>query len=278
MAEVHSFAIEQCYFLNNTSVIQDEVLAHRLGFIPIVGNHDAMRAMHWPKTGLDEHGQPKPPTIYDTLILHLEVACERIPGAPKGETNPDKLYRNHTVYARDLHWRPASGEQVTHFGKNPVRAGNPDIVIAKLRPGQEIIVTSHAVKGLGKDHAKFSPVATAGYRLLPQITIKEPIRGKAAERFQKCFPKGVVEIVDGEAKVVNPRNDTVSREVLRHEEFKGKVELGRVRDHFICKFSPKGMTGDAADGTQSRWRAWASGIPMRSSLRPLPSSRRNVSA
>jgi DNA-directed RNA polymerase I and III subunit RPAC1 len=204
--------------------------------------------MHWPKKGLDKNGNPMPPTIWDTLILHLEVACERIPGAPKGETNPDKLYRNHTVYARDLQWRPAGTEQVTQFGENPVRAGNPDIVIAKLRPGQEIIVTSHAVKGLGKDHAKFSPVATAGYRLLPQITIKEPIRGKAAERFQKCFPKGVVEIVDGEAKVVNPRNDTVSREVLRHEEFKGKVELGRVRDHFICKFSPKGMTGDAADG------------------------------
>jgi DNA-directed RNA polymerase I and III subunit RPAC1 len=237
MAEVHSFAIEQCYFLNNTSVIQDEVLAHRLGFIPIVGNHEAMRAMKWARKGVDSKtGQPFPPTIFDTLILHLEVACERIPGAPKGETDPDKLYRNHTVYARDLQWRPASQEQAAKFGTHdPVRAGNPDIVIAKLRPGQEIIVTSHAVKGLGKDHAKFSPVATAGYRLLPQITIKEPIRGKAAERFQKCFPKGVVEIIDGEAKVVNPRNDTVSREVLRHEEFKGKVELGRVRDHFICK-------------------------------------------
>lgn len=47
MAEVHSFAVEHCYVLNNTSVIQDEVLAHRLGFIPIVGNHEAMRSMKW---------------------------------------------------------------------------------------------------------------------------------------------------------------------------------------------------------------------------------------
>ena len=36
------------------------------------------------------------------------------------------------------------------------------------------------------------------------------------------------------AEIVNPRLDTVSREVLRHDEFKNKVKLGRVRDHFIC--------------------------------------------
>ncbi|KAI5842699.1 DNA-directed RNA polymerase [Tricharina praecox] len=234
MAEVHSFAIEQCYFLNNTSVIQDEVLAHRLGFIPIVGNHDAMKSMKWPRQGKNpENNLPYQPTVHDTLILQLQAQCERIPNVPKGETDPDKLYTGHTVYARDLEWRPANNAQQQRFGDDPVRAGNPDIVIAKLRPGQEIIVTSHAVKGLGKDHAKFSPVATCGYRLMPQITILEPIRGKSAERFQGCFPKGVVEIEDGEAKVVNARNDTVSREVLRHEEFKGKVALGRIRDHFI---------------------------------------------
>jgi len=38
------------------------------------------------------------------------------------------------------------------------------------------------------------------------------------------------------AEVINPRLDTVSREVLRHDEFKEKVKLGRVRDHFICMF------------------------------------------
>lgn len=42
-----------------------------------------------------------------------------------------------------------------------------DIVIAKLRPGQRIEFEAHCRKGIGKDHAKFSPVATAAYRLLP---------------------------------------------------------------------------------------------------------------
>ena len=32
----------------------------------------------------------------------------------------------------------------------------------------------------------------------------------------------------------NMRKDSVSREVLRHEEFEGCVELKRIRDWFIC--------------------------------------------
>jgi DNA-directed RNA polymerase I and III subunit RPAC1 len=38
LAEVPTMAIETVYVFNNTSVIQDEVLAHRLGLIPIKAN------------------------------------------------------------------------------------------------------------------------------------------------------------------------------------------------------------------------------------------------
>lgn len=81
--------------------------------------------------------------------------------------------------------------------------------------------------------------ATASYRLLPTIDILSPILYDDADKFVACFPSGVARIkVDRKgvkhAEIVNPRLDTVSREVLRHDEFKGKVKLGRVRDHFIC--------------------------------------------
>lgn len=111
-----------------------------------------------------------------------------------------------------------------------------------MRPGQAIDLEMHCILGIGRDHAKFSPVATASYRLLPTITIKQPILGADAEKFARCFPKGVVKLTRDEetgekkAVVVDPRKDTVSREVLRHDEFKGKVVLGRIRDHFICEF------------------------------------------
>lgn len=46
----------------------------------------------------------------------------------------------------------------------------------------------------GKDHAKFSPVATASYRLLPDITLLEPVEGEAAEELSRCFSPGVIEV------------------------------------------------------------------------------------
>lgn len=77
--------------------------------------------------------------------------------------------------------------------------------------------------------------ATASYRLLPSITIKSDIPPALQPKFQACFPPGVVDISSGRVVIANARADTVSREVLRHSEFEDKVELGRVRDHFICK-------------------------------------------
>jgi DNA-directed RNA polymerase I and III subunit RPAC1 len=118
----------------------------------------------------------------------------------------------------------------------------------------------HAIKGIGSDHAKFSPVATASYRLLPTINILKPILEKDAEKFARCFPGGVIgfetvtkkeasqkgsgyEGHEGEKKavVVNAMKDTVSRECLRHAEFKDKVRLGRVRDHFIFSVESLGQ-------------------------------------
>jgi DNA-directed RNA polymerases I and III subunit RPAC1 len=37
LSEVPSMAIEKVYIYNNTSIIQDEILAHRIGLIPLKG-------------------------------------------------------------------------------------------------------------------------------------------------------------------------------------------------------------------------------------------------
>jgi DNA-directed RNA polymerase I and III subunit RPAC1 len=55
-------------------------------------------------------------------------------------------------------------------------------------------LTMHCNKGIGADHAKFSPVATAYYRLMPQIDILRPILGADAKKFARCFPKGVIRL------------------------------------------------------------------------------------
>lgn len=254
---------------NNTSIVHDEVLAARLGLVPLTAN---LSGLNWLKfrrrvpnddigDAREEEKKDDGATDTNTVVLKLQIECKWAEGIKEGETDPNKLYVNSNVYARHLVFEP-QGSQSKHFPEPDgiVRPVNPDILLAKLRPGQVIDLEMFAVKGIGADHAKFSPVAPATYRLLPTIDIISPILGSDAKKFARCFPKGVIgledvteeesEIMGGElegkagekkAVVKNTFKDTVSRECLRHDEFKDKVKLGRVRDHFIFSVESTGQ-------------------------------------
>ena len=90
-------------------------------------------------------------------MFRLKIACERRKNAPRDATDPKGLFINSEVLSSQLEWVP-QGEQGTVMATNLPAPTNPNIVLAKLRPGQEIDMEVHAVKGVGKDHAKFSPV------------------------------------------------------------------------------------------------------------------------
>ncbi|XP_029963016.1 DNA-directed RNA polymerases I and III subunit RPAC1 [Salarias fasciatus] len=240
LAEVPTMAIEKVFIYNNTSIVQDEVLAHRLGLIPIRADP---RLFEYRNTG-EESAEDQGSEI-DTIQLQLKVKCSRNPRASKDSSDPRELYLNSMVYSRDIQWVPV-GNQADVFADCRIGPVHDDILIAQLRPGQELDITMHCVKeSVGADHAKFSPVATASYRLLPEITILEPVEGEKAERLKRCFSRGVIDLedVDGRkvAKVVNSRLDTCSREVLRHADLKNLVKLGRVRDHFIFTVESTGI-------------------------------------
>src|SRR5690606_36415982 len=117
-------------------VIQDEVLAHRLGLIPLKGNREAVRKMEWcqsPGEGIPENHRAE-----DTICLALKVSCERNPKANPKETDPSKLFINSSVYAHQIEFLPASEKQAADFSNDPIRPANPDTLVAKMRPGQEI--------------------------------------------------------------------------------------------------------------------------------------------
>nr|XP_046258479.1 DNA-directed RNA polymerases I and III subunit RPAC1 [Scatophagus argus] len=238
LAEVPTMAIEKVFIYNNTSIVQDEVLAHRLGLIPIKADP---RLFEYRNSG--EEAQEEGSEI-DTIQLQLKIKCSKNPRASKDSSDPRELYLNHMVYSKDIKWVPI-GNQADVFADSSIGPVHDDILIAQLRPGQELDIVMHCVKGIGKDHAKFSPVATASYRLLPEITLLEPVEGEKAERLKRCFSRGVIDLehVNGKkvAKVVNSRLDTCSREVLRHDDLKNVVKLGRLRDHFIFTVESTGI-------------------------------------
>lgn len=253
LAEVPTLAIEKVYIQNNTSVIADEVLAHRLGLIPLCGSSTGLKWLKWyvaPNDDQNFKGMDR--TDYNTVVLQLKATCKR------SQQDPDE-HINGNVYSSQIEWMP-QGRQKQQFADGPIKPVTENILIAKMRPGQELDMTMHAHLGVGKDHAKFSPVATATYRLMPQITITQPILGADAIKFQSCFPPGVIDLErvtasdttsgspvyegregDEKAVVKDPFRDTVSRECLRHDEFKGKVKLGRQQDHFIFSVESTGQ-------------------------------------
>ncbi|KAK7738468.1 DNA-directed RNA polymerase core subunit rpc40 [Cytospora paraplurivora] len=260
IAEIPTLAIEDIWVNNNTSVIQDEVLCHRLGLIPFKGGKYGLHEfMKWYKKPGADQDPFENSMDYNTVKLELNVECTRRTDAAPDEKDPRKLFNHGSVYASDIVFQPV-GQQVEIFaGDQAIAPVHPDILVAKLRPGQAIHLMAHMHKGIGADHAKFSPVATASYRLLPLINITKPIVGADAEKFQQCFPEGVIGLEkvtkqdakdhpdykghEGEAKAVvkDTMKDTVSRECLRHPEFVDKVKLGRQRDHFIFQIESTGQ-------------------------------------
>jgi len=131
----------------------------------------------------------------------------------------NELYHNANVYSGDLEWIP-QGDQKERLGD--VRPLHDDILIAKMRPGQEIEMEMTCEKGIGKDHAKWSPVCTAWYRLLPDIRFNEEVTDEDAKRLKKLCPMGVFDIEDignGSCKAVvkNVRKCTTCRECIRDE-------------------------------------------------------------
>ncbi len=101
------------------------------------------------------------------------------------------------VYAEDLEWVPQGRQaQRPELKKRPPQALHPKIIIAKLRPGQEIEAELHVVKGVGKEHAKWSPVCTASYRLMPEVLLTRDVEDAEAEALVKTCPMGVFDIED----------------------------------------------------------------------------------
>lgn len=154
LAEVPTVAIETVWIAINSSIIQDEVLAHRVGLIPIKVDPKKL-----------DYVVNDEETDRDTIVFHFDVECTA--DIVKNKFGKDS-YKNEDAISGHLQWLPQGNQsEIFPEGVKPVF---DDIVIAKLRPGQRIEFEAHCRKGVGKDHTKFSPVSTASYRLLPGMS------------------------------------------------------------------------------------------------------------
>ncbi|KAL6573142.1 hypothetical protein OROMI_012758 [Orobanche minor] len=242
IAELPTMAIEKVLVANNTSVVQDEVLAHRLGLIPLKVDPRLFKY----KSENDE------PTEENTIVFKLHVHCERgssrievksdelkwLPNGSEFVLSTENLAPDSTSRTKTYTSFNRRQDSLLGFLNNPIGPKQDDILIAKLGSGQEIELEAHAVKGMGKTHAKWSPVATAWYRMLPEVVLLQEIEDEQAGELVKKCPVGVFDIEDigkgrKRATVARPRSCTLCRECIRQGDWYKRVSLRRVKDHFI---------------------------------------------
>lgn len=241
LAEIPTVAFEKVVIYQNTSVLQDENLAHRLSLIPLNINPRHLKDCPEDLDDLDPS---------NTLVFTLHEKCTAKKGVNSGP--PAIRLNNHTITSRHLKWVPQKDQEIWENSENrpgPIESDgagkNVPIPIVKLREGHEIEAALYAVKGVGKTHAKWSPVCTAFYKLHPDISFKEEIRGEYAEKLKKMCPD-TFDVVDGVAVVKNERDCKMTRECIREREGWGpeqinKINLARKRNHFIFEIESVGQ-------------------------------------
>jgi DNA-directed RNA polymerase I and III subunit RPAC1 len=249
LSEVTTMAVDKVRIYNNTSIMQDEFLSHRLGLIPIRADPTRFSFKEEDPSFVAK-AKKKDPTEFDdnpkdTLLFSLKVKMVKKGSSKKKNRDDDDEdmieVPDGKVLTKHMVWMPLEG-QAEQFADDIPRVVDDDILLAKLSPGEQINIVMQVVKGFGGDHAKFQPVATASYRFLPTITLLEEISGERAERLQSSFSPGVIDIVGKKrvAKVLDPRKDTLSRNYFRHEDLKDAVRMGLIKDHFMFTIESTG--------------------------------------
>ena len=145
LAEVPTMAIEKCVIFQNTSIIQDEVLAHRLGLLPLKADPTIFTHLADSNYVANE---------LNTLVFTLDVTCSRTANTSETAVNEEK-YTNSIITTADIKWQPQGRQAQRLTGDQAVGLYYDDIVVAKMRPGQSIQVEMHAEKGIGAQHAKW---------------------------------------------------------------------------------------------------------------------------
>ena len=164
IAEVPTMAIDEVIVIENSSPLFDEIIAHRLGLIPL-------------KTDLDTYVLPEKCECGGEGCANCQVALTLEVEATDG---PMTIYSGH-LKSQDPKIVPVSEK----------------IPIVKLAKGQKLVLEAYARLGLGKEHAKWQPVSAAAYKYLPIINLDYEKCDQCGACVEAC-PREILTLKDGE--------------------------------------------------------------------------------
>jgi len=164
ISEVPTLAIEWVEIHENTSALFNEMIAHRLGLIPLKFDPKKFNFMDECECG----GKGCP---LCTVVFAID------------KTGPC------IVYSKDM---KSSNKEVS-----PISG---DFPIVKLLEGQRIKLEAIAKLGIGKEHAKWQ-AANASYQFVPEIDLKNV---KDIDKILEVSPKGIFKKVNNKLVIVDP--------------------------------------------------------------------------
>jgi len=204
MTEVPKLAIEHVNIIKNDSSMFDEIIAHRLGLIPLKSDKEAINGIIMPSECECEDYCPR---CSISLTLKKKGPC--------------------IVYSKDL---KSEDEKVV-----PVYDTIP---IVRLREDEEIELEAIAQLGIGMEHAKWKPTTACAYKYYPRITI-----GEECDQCHECIkacPRNILEEDESEKpRIVNIEDCTMCKTCMRTCE-REAIKIGYEEGSFIFKMETDG--------------------------------------
>lgn len=203
MVEVPTMAVEKVEIYRNDSRVFDEVLAHRLGLIPI--RTDLESVVPREECDCEDHC----PRCSVSLLLK--------------EKGPKVVY---------------SGDLTSQDSK--IVPVHDTIPILKLREDEEVELEAIAQLGIGLEHAKWQSTSTSAYKYYPLITI-DPDKCEVCAKCAEECPKGVLKLDEKENKilVMDPEECNMCNTCVKDCEADA-LTLEGLEDKFIFRIETDG--------------------------------------
>ncbi|GAA5949036.1 hypothetical protein JCM3765_003989 [Sporobolomyces pararoseus] len=148
ISRIDTLAIDQVQITENTSVLPDEMIAHRLGLVPLNSENLERHIPNYNRECTCDAFCEK-----CSVVLTLDAVCTT-------SSTMEVTSRNLII----------EGQNRSLVGQ-PAMSSDPKlsqgIMLAKLTKGQEIHMRCIAVKGRALEHAKWSPVSAVGFEYDP---------------------------------------------------------------------------------------------------------------